>query len=127
MSSYGAKGTRTPSNRLQPRPDPRMPEEMRDPSLDHDDWLGWRPIASTVTDEDLDRLEQRIDLAYPPPFCRQLLEDARVFGNCCGSRRTALPLRPRYGRSRGSGTASRWAGPLFATDPIGAGGPARDY
>jgi hypothetical protein len=34
------------------------PEEMRDPSLDEDDWLGWKPIPSTVTDDQLAKLDK---------------------------------------------------------------------
>ncbi|QDU44189.1 SMI1 / KNR4 family protein [Symmachiella dynata] len=39
-------------------PDPNMPAEMRDPNVPPSGaWLAWQPIASTVTDQDIDELE----------------------------------------------------------------------
>jgi hypothetical protein len=50
-------------------PDPRMPLEMYDSTrATRQDWKPWKPIASTVTDEDLDDLEARTGLKFPPLY-----------------------------------------------------------
>jgi hypothetical protein len=50
-----------------------MPEEMRDRTIpDSKDWIGWKPVPSTVTEEQLDELEREIGLAFPPPYRRFL-------------------------------------------------------
>src|SRR5262245_61846718 len=47
----------------------KLPESMRDDSiLPSNDWVGWRPIPSTVTDADLDGLERETGLALPPIY-----------------------------------------------------------
>jgi len=47
----------------------KLPEAMRDPSIPPSrDWQGWKPIPSTVTDADLDALEQEIRLQFPPIY-----------------------------------------------------------
>ena len=33
-----------------------------------DDWMGWQPIPSTVTVEDLDGLEKEMGLKFPPQY-----------------------------------------------------------
>ncbi len=46
-----------------------MPPEMADPSIPRQkDWIGWKPIPSTVTDADLDALERHLGRAFPPPY-----------------------------------------------------------
>jgi len=46
-----------------------MPEEMRDPNIQQeDDWTGWRIIPSTVSSQELDELEARIGLTFPPYY-----------------------------------------------------------
>jgi hypothetical protein len=50
-------------------PDPKMPKEMIDSSIPtDDDWTGWKAIASTVTDRDLDAFEKEIKYALPKSF-----------------------------------------------------------
>jgi hypothetical protein len=45
----------------------KLPEPMRDASIPaSSDWVGWKPIPSTVTDTDLDLLERETGLAFPP-------------------------------------------------------------
>lgn len=47
----------------------KIPDEMRDASISpSDDWIGWRPIPSTVTDQDLNGLENDTGLKYPPVY-----------------------------------------------------------
>jgi hypothetical protein len=47
----------------------KLPEPMQDLSIPpSDDWVGWRPIPSTVTDADLDALEGETGLAFPPLY-----------------------------------------------------------
>ena len=47
----------------------KLPEPMRDASISpSNDWVGWRPIPSTVTDADLDSLERETGLAFPPLY-----------------------------------------------------------
>ena len=47
----------------------KLPEAMRDASIaPSDDWLGWRPIPSTVTDADLNALERETGLTFPPLY-----------------------------------------------------------
>ena len=47
----------------------KLPEAMRDPAIAPSrDWVGWKPIASTVTDADLDSLERETALSFPPPY-----------------------------------------------------------
>jgi hypothetical protein len=51
------------------RPDPKMPEVMRDFSRPvSNDWLPWKPIPSTVLDSDLDEMEKEIGLRFPPLY-----------------------------------------------------------
>ena len=46
-------------------PHPNMAEEMRDYAHKaDDDWLPWKPVLSTVTNEDIVELEQKIQLTY---------------------------------------------------------------
>src|SRR5262245_37068190 len=46
-----------------------LPAEMRDDSIPpSNDWKGWKPTASTVTDAELDQLEQETRLTYPPLY-----------------------------------------------------------
>ena len=43
-----------------------VPGPMQDPSLTpEDDWVGWKPVPSTVTDAQLDALEEKTTLAFP--------------------------------------------------------------
>ncbi len=52
----------------------KLPDAMRDDSIaPSEGWIGWRPIPSTVTDEDLNSLEQETGLAFPPLY-RDLLK-----------------------------------------------------
>ena len=47
----------------------KLPELMRDASIPlSNDWVGWRPIPSTVMDADLDSLERESGLTLPPPY-----------------------------------------------------------
>jgi hypothetical protein len=47
----------------------KLPEQMRDSSIPPlDDWVGWKPISSTVTDSDLNALEHETGLAFPPLY-----------------------------------------------------------
>lgn len=47
----------------------KLPDLMRDSSITpSEDWVGWRPIPSTVTDADLDALERETGLAFPPLY-----------------------------------------------------------
>lgn len=47
----------------------KLPEQMRDPSIRRsNDWVGWKPISSTVTDSDLDALEHETGLGFPPLY-----------------------------------------------------------
>lgn len=47
----------------------KLPDEMRDSSIEPSkDWMGWKPVASTVTDTDLDELECETQLAFPPLY-----------------------------------------------------------
>jgi hypothetical protein len=46
-----------------------MPTAMRDDSTPpEDDWIGWKAIPSTVTDEALDRLKGVLGTPYPPIY-----------------------------------------------------------
>ena len=50
-------------------PDPKMPKEMIDSTIPTDhDWIGWKPIASTVTDLDLNAFEKEIKYPLPQSF-----------------------------------------------------------
>ncbi len=50
-------------------PDPDMPRAMQDTSrMQTDDWRPWKPVQSTVTDEQLDSLEESIQLRFPPSY-----------------------------------------------------------
>lgn len=52
----------------------RVPEAMQDPSIPSSgDWIGWKPVPSTVTGADLDSLENETGLRYPPLY-RDLLQ-----------------------------------------------------
>lgn len=47
----------------------KLPEEMLDPSIPpSNDWIGWKPIQSTVSDADLDALEGETRLKFPPVY-----------------------------------------------------------
>ena len=47
----------------------KLPEAMRDPVIPATcDAVAWKPIASTVTDLELDDLEREIGLAFPPLY-----------------------------------------------------------
>jgi len=42
---------------------------MRDPNIPaRNDWIGWKPIPSTVTDVDLDQLETTVGATFPPAY-----------------------------------------------------------
>jgi hypothetical protein len=57
-----------------------LPEAMQDPSIPPiDDWVGWKAIESTVTDSDLDSLEQELGLAFPPLY-REFLQYRHFVG-----------------------------------------------
>ena len=44
----------------------KIPGEMLDTSIEpSDDWRGWKPIASIITDEDINLLEKKIKYALP--------------------------------------------------------------
>lgn len=59
---------------LMRHPDPNMPQEMIDPNIPkQDDWIGWRPISSNITDLELDDLELKIGKQLPQSF-RHLLK-----------------------------------------------------
>jgi hypothetical protein len=54
-------------------PHPKMPNEMRDPTIDStNDWIGWKAVPSTVNDADLDELEGEIQMRFPPSYRRFL-------------------------------------------------------
>ena len=43
-----------------------IPEEMLDKSIAPlDDWIGWKPINSIITDDDINRLEKKIKYPFP--------------------------------------------------------------
>ena len=47
----------------------KVPDSMLDPSVPaHGDWVGWKPVPSTVTDEDLNALERETGLPFPPLY-----------------------------------------------------------
>ena len=47
----------------------KLPGLMLDVSIPPSgDWVGWKPIPSTVTDADLDSLERETGLAFPPLY-----------------------------------------------------------
>ena len=47
----------------------KLPEPMRDTSIPSSrDWVGWRPVPSTVTDAELNELEEETGLAFPPLY-----------------------------------------------------------
>ena len=47
----------------------KLPDQMRDFAIPpSNDWLGWRPIPSTVTDSVLHALEHETGLAFPPLY-----------------------------------------------------------
>ena len=50
-------------------PDPHLPKEMIDSKIVPDnDWVGWKTIPSTVTDNDLDEIQKKIGLEFPPLY-----------------------------------------------------------
>jgi len=50
-------------------PDPKMPKEMIDATIQtSDDWIGWKPVASTVSDSELDEFEKEIKYPLPHSF-----------------------------------------------------------
>jgi hypothetical protein len=54
---------------LMKRPDPNMPNEMFDPSIEIvEDWKGWKPIPSVLDDADLNKLEQIIGTELPHSY-----------------------------------------------------------
>jgi hypothetical protein len=84
-----------------------LPEQMRDPSIPpSDDWVGWKPILSAVSDTDLDALERETGLPFPPLY-REFLkyqhfvalteEGVRFEPHLCGDWRETL--RKAYFRS----------------------------
>ncbi len=51
------------------RPERQMPKEMIDSEiLPKDDWIGWKPVPSTVTDDDLDGIEKQLGMKFPPLY-----------------------------------------------------------
>jgi len=47
----------------------KLPVEMRDDSIPpSNDWRGWKPVPSTVTNQDLDAMEREIGLKFPPLY-----------------------------------------------------------
>ncbi len=47
----------------------KLPAAMRDESIpSSDDWVGWKAIDSTVTDAELNSLEQEAGLGFPPLY-----------------------------------------------------------
>jgi len=51
---------------LMKRPDPNMPNEMFDSTIESDsDWKGWKPIPSVLNDSDLNKLEKMIGIELP--------------------------------------------------------------
>jgi hypothetical protein len=51
----------------------KLPDQMRDPDIPPtNDWVGWKPTASTATDSDLRTLERETGLAFPPLYCNFL-------------------------------------------------------
>lgn len=56
-----------------------VPIEMRDNSIEpNDDWIGWKIIPSTVTNQHLNDLEERLGLVYPPIY-RQFLQSYHFY------------------------------------------------
>lgn len=54
---------------LMKRPDPNMPSQMINDKIPRaDDWIGWKPIKSEVTDEELHSLESTIGIEFPKSF-----------------------------------------------------------
>ncbi len=50
-----------------------LPDAMRDDSIPpYDDWIAWKSIPSSVTEDDLNSLERETGLSYPP-FYRDFL------------------------------------------------------
>ena len=46
-----------------------VPLEMRDQSISvESDWVGWKPIPSTVTDADVAELEEMAGGTFPPAY-----------------------------------------------------------
>jgi hypothetical protein len=81
----------------------KLPAQMRDPSIPpSDDWAGWKPIPSTVSDTDLDALERETGLAFPPLY-RDFLQYQHF-----------VALTEEGVR-------------FLSLDPGGAGGPATEY
>jgi hypothetical protein len=57
-----------------------IPDPMRDDSISpSNDWKGWRPISSTVTDQELDGLEKETGLKYPRAY-REFLQYQHFVG-----------------------------------------------
>lgn len=53
---------------------PNMPEAMRDHGIPtSDDWLGWKPVPSKVTDADIQEFERKLNLRFPSLY-KQLLQ-----------------------------------------------------
>lgn len=48
-----------------------VPEELRDE--DDGEWAFWKPVASTISEDEIDTLEARLGAAFPPGF-RALLQ-----------------------------------------------------
>src|SRR5436309_2952422 len=52
----------------------KLPDSMRDDEISPSaDWVGWKATQSTVTDADLNILEEETGLAFPPLY-RDLLQ-----------------------------------------------------
>ena len=50
--------------------DGNIPDEMRDKTIvcESRDWVGWKTVLSTVTDQELNELEKHLGLKYPPLY-----------------------------------------------------------
>ena len=58
---------------LMKKPDPNMPYEMLDSSIESEsDWKGWKPIPSVLDNSDLNRLEKMIGIELPASYRRLL-------------------------------------------------------
>lgn len=58
---------------------PGVAEEMKDESKKGGKWDVWKPVPSTVTDEDLNEFEAKLGLKYPPAY-RQFLKTSHFYG-----------------------------------------------
>src|SRR5688572_12449893 len=47
----------------------KVPAEMLDPSMPAtDDWKGWKPIDSIITDEDINKFENKVGIGLPKSY-----------------------------------------------------------